>query len=44
MLPSGDLFPSYGTELIPLLPYLRAGLSQKKGDKAEETKPKGEMS
>ena len=28
MLPSGGLFPSYGTELIPLLPYLRAGLSK----------------
>ena len=25
MLPSGGLF-SYGTELIPLFPYLRAGL------------------
>ena len=31
MLPSGGLFPSYGTELIPLLPYLRAGLSKKGG-------------
>ena len=27
MLPSGGLFPtSYGTELVPLFPYLRAGL------------------
>ena len=31
MLPSGGLFPSDGTELIPLLPYLRAGLSKRKG-------------
>ena len=31
VLPSGSLFPSYGTELIPLLPYLRAGLSKRKG-------------
>ena len=31
LLSSGGLFPSYGTELIPLLPYLRAGLSKKGG-------------
>ena len=26
VLPLGSLFTSYGTELIPLFPYLRAGL------------------
>ena len=31
MLPSGGLF-SYGTELIPLFPYLRAGLSKVGGN------------
>ena len=31
LLPSGGLFPSLGTELIPLLLYLRAGLSKKGG-------------
>ena len=31
VLPAGSLFPSYGTELIPLLPYLRAGLLKGRG-------------
>ena len=31
MLSSRGLFPSYETELIPLLPYLRAGLSKGRG-------------
>ena len=31
VLPLGGLFLSYGTELIPLLPYLRAGMSKKGG-------------
>ena len=31
VLPSGGLFPSHGTELIPLLLYVRAGLSKKGG-------------
>ena len=32
MLPSGGLFPSYGIELIPLFPYLSAGLLKKGGN------------